>query len=80
MLQCTCCDEWHEEMPGYSAEAPLYLHSIPAVERDRRCALDADTCIVDEEFYFARGCLEIRKRYERPTEPRTWCGRPTHRA
>ncbi|MHC2395046.1 putative transposase [Bradyrhizobium liaoningense] len=20
------------------------------------------------------------KRYERPTEPRTWCGRPTHRA
>ncbi|MGX1322553.1 hypothetical protein AB7M17_006006 [Bradyrhizobium sp. USDA 377] len=21
-----------------------------------------------------------RKRYERPTEPRTWCGRPTHRA
>lgn len=21
-----------------------------------------------------------RKRYERPTEPRIWCGRPTHRA
>ncbi|MHC2384980.1 transposase InsO family protein [Bradyrhizobium liaoningense] len=24
-------------------------------------------------------CVE-GKRYERPTEPRTWCGRPTHRA
>ena len=46
-------------MPGYSAEAPLYFDSIPADERERRCRLHPDTCVVDNEFYFARGCLEI---------------------
>ncbi|MBH5386705.1 DUF2199 domain-containing protein [Bradyrhizobium diversitatis] len=45
-FRCTCCDEWHEGMPGYSAEAPLYFYSVPAEARGLRCSLDADTCIV----------------------------------
>ncbi|WP_409517552.1 DUF2199 domain-containing protein [Bradyrhizobium sp. WYCCWR 12699] len=57
-------------MPGYSADAPLYFYSIPTEERDRRCALDADTCIVDDEHYFARGCLEIPVHGE--SEPFIW--------
>ncbi|MBR0969288.1 DUF2199 domain-containing protein [Bradyrhizobium japonicum] len=47
-FKCACCQEWHEGMPGFSADAPLYFYSIPAGERDSRCALDADTCIVDD--------------------------------
>lgn len=58
-FKCACCDEWHEGMPGYSADAPLYFYSIHAAERGRRCVLDADTCIVDNQHYFARGCLEL---------------------
>jgi len=69
-FKCACCDEWHEGMPGYLADAPLYFYSIPADERERRCALDADTCIVDDEFYFARGCIEIPVHGE--TAPFIW--------
>ncbi|MGL9623950.1 DUF2199 domain-containing protein [Bradyrhizobium sp. U531] len=72
-FKCSCCDEWHEGMPGYSADAPLYFYAIPADERAQRCALDADTCIVDDEYFFARGCLEIpvHGASELPLYPRT---------
>jgi hypothetical protein len=58
-FRCTFCNEWHEGMPGFGAEAPLYYYSIPAEERDSRCILQSDTCVVDQEHFFVRGCLEI---------------------
>jgi hypothetical protein len=42
-----------------SAAAPLYYYSIPEAQRTNRCRLDSDTCVVDEEFFFVRGCLEV---------------------
>jgi len=39
-FKCTCCGEWHEGMPVFSADAPLYFYSIPADQRDDRCLLD----------------------------------------
>jgi hypothetical protein len=57
-------------MPGYAAEAPLYYYSIPLEERAQRCNLDSDTCIVDQESFFVRGCLEIPVRGE--SEPFIW--------
>lgn len=64
-FRCTCCDEWHEGMPGYSAEAPLYFYSIPAEARGRRCSLDADTCIVDDEYPLRAAVWRFRS-MERP--------------
>ena len=58
-FKCTSCNQWHEGMPTFGAEAPLHYYGIPAEERARRCSLDADTCIVDDEFFFVRGCLDI---------------------
>jgi hypothetical protein len=46
-------------MPTFGAEAPLYFYSVPAENRDRRCVLESDTCVVDQEHFFIRGCLEI---------------------
>jgi hypothetical protein len=46
-------------MPTFGAIAPYYYYSIPHEERDARCDLTSDTCIVDDEFFFVRGCLEI---------------------
>lgn len=46
-------------MPTFGANAPLYFYGIPAEERGERCALDSDTCVVDQENFFVRGCLEI---------------------
>ena len=67
---CSSCGELHEGLPGLSADAPLYYYSIPEPERASRCHLDTDTCIVDEEFFFVRGCLEVPILGE--TEPFIW--------
>ena len=58
-FKCTCCDQWHEGIPALAAEAPLYYYSVPENERDQRCKLTANTCVVDEDSFFVRGCLEI---------------------
>jgi hypothetical protein len=69
-FKCTSCGEWHEGLPGYAAEAPLYYYSIPLEERAQRCNLGSDTCIVDHESFFVRGCLEIPVHGE--SEPFIW--------
>jgi hypothetical protein len=46
-------------MPGFSAAAPLYYYCIPEAERETRCELTSDICVVDDEFFFVRACLEI---------------------
>ena len=56
---CSTCGERHEGVPGLSSPAPLYYYSIPERERAVRCRLDSDTCVVDEAFFFVRGCLEV---------------------
>ena len=58
-FKCAACDEWHEGMPSFGASAPDYFFSIPENERERRCELTSDTCIVDDQFFFIRGCLEV---------------------
>jgi hypothetical protein len=46
-------------MPTFGADAPLYFYSIPIAERDERCTLTSDTCVVDDQHFFVRGCLEM---------------------
>lgn len=58
-FKCTSCSEWHEGMPTLGARAPLYYYSIPKEEREERCALGSDDCVIDQEHFFVRGCLEI---------------------
>ena len=58
-FKCTSCGEWHEGMPTFGADAPLYFYSVPAEERDGRCRLTSDTCVVDRQHFFIRGCLEL---------------------
>ena len=58
-FKCASCDEWHEGMPSFGANAPLYFYGIPPDEREARCFLTTDICVVDQEHFFVRGCLEI---------------------
>jgi hypothetical protein len=44
---------------SYGAEAPFYYDDTPAVERDKRFYLTDDTCTMDNEHFFVRGCIEI---------------------
>ena len=57
-FKCSSCEEWHEGMPGFAADAPFYFYSIPP-ERAGRCIFESDTCVVDDKYFFVRGCLEI---------------------
>ena len=57
--KCATCDLWHEGIPTFGAEAPLHYYQVPAEERGQRCLLGTDDCVIDEKFFFIRGCLDI---------------------
>lgn len=56
---CATCGESHHGMPSFGAEAPLSYYHVPVADRERRCSLGSDDCVVDESQFFVRGCLEI---------------------
>ena len=57
---CETCGKYHDELPmDLGADAPAIYFHIPEEERESRCELNNDVCVVDEEHFFIRGCLEI---------------------
>ena len=56
---CNRCGQVHKGMPGFGASAPLSYYAIPENQRSERCELRSDDCIIDEKWFFVRGCLEI---------------------
>ncbi|WOB06853.1 DUF2199 domain-containing protein [Piscinibacter gummiphilus] len=58
-FKCATCDEVHEGMPTFGAKAPLSYFEIPEEEREARCDLGSDDCVIDEKFFFVRGCIDI---------------------
>lgn len=58
-FQCSICGQVHEGMPSFGAAAPLNYYHIPVEEREARCALGSDDCVIDGNFFFVRGCIEI---------------------
>ncbi|GJI89797.1 hypothetical protein RugamoR1_29600 [Rugamonas sp. R1(2021)] len=57
-------------MPSFGAHAPLSYYEVPTEGRENRCHLGTDDCVIDEEFFFVRGCLEIPVIGE--VEPFSW--------
>lgn len=59
-FQCATCGQYHDQLPmEYGANAPAMYGEIPDDERSSRCDLTNDLCVIDDEFFFIRGCLEI---------------------
>ncbi len=58
-FKCKSCGGWHEGMPTFGARAPLFFYTIPARERSTRCVLTSDTCVVDRQYFFILGGLDI---------------------
>lgn len=57
---CSCCGEYHKKLPtSYGNPAPVYYYDAEPKERENRFELDEDLCIMDNEHFFIRGCLEI---------------------
>lgn len=67
---CAACGEIHEGIPSYAALAPLSYEQVPANERDARCELGSDDCVIDGSTFFVRGCIDIPVHGE--AEPFVW--------
>ena len=59
-FHCATCGKRHDHLPmEFGADAPAFYNSIPKVERESRCELNEDLCVIDDEFFFIRGCLDL---------------------
>jgi hypothetical protein len=57
---CVKCGEKHRGVPTFGADAPLSYYAVPN-ERQRRCALGSDDCIIDEKWSFRSGMRGDRR-------------------
>jgi hypothetical protein len=61
-------------MPSFGWDYPVQYLLIPEHERERRVELTTDACIIDEKWFFVRGCLEIPVHdHEEPFSWGVWC-------
>ncbi|WP_203363776.1 DUF2199 domain-containing protein [Bacillus sp. REN10] len=68
---CTSCGQYHAELPmSYGSPAPDYWFTIDPEERELRGELNSDICVIDDEYFFIRGCIEISVKGEE--EPFVW--------
>ena len=56
---CSCCGEVKIGIPSFDTQAPVQFYSIELKEQEHRCQLTTDTCVIDREYFFVKGCLEI---------------------
>ncbi|PLR78515.1 DUF2199 domain-containing protein [Bacillus sp. V3-13] len=57
---CRCCGKYHDELPmSYGSLVPEYYYDIPIEEQESRIEMNEDVCIIDDEYFFIRGCIEI---------------------
>ena len=57
---CHQCGKVHEGLAfAYSAEAPAFYYRIPESLRSCSAVLLPEQCIIGEENFFVRGCLEV---------------------
>src|SRR4029077_5183496 len=67
------CGTLHEGIPSFGWDYPAQYLALPDGERARRAALSDDTCVIDDEWFFIRGCLEIRVHgYQEPLNYGAW--------
>lgn len=58
-FQCSKCDVIHKGIPSFSFDAPALYYDIPESERESRVFLTSESCVIDDEYYFAKGLLEL---------------------
>jgi hypothetical protein len=57
---CATCGRVHDDIPlSFAAEFPDMYANMGRDERDARAVIGSDQCVVDQKWFFIRGCLEI---------------------
>ena len=72
-FHCATCGQVHEGLPALGFDWPLPYLLVPEEERAERAELTSDTCVIDEQDFFARVRLEIPVHgYEEPMSWGVW--------
>jgi hypothetical protein len=59
-FKCTTCGKVHDGVPlSFAADFPDMYANMSREDRDVRGVLGSDQCIIDQKWFFVRGCLEI---------------------
>ena len=57
---CVTCGKTHKDLPrSFAAEFPDMFANMDRDQRDARAVIGSDQCIIDQTWFFIRGCLEI---------------------
>jgi hypothetical protein len=57
---CSCCGQEHAALPlSLSADCPDAYVGLTDDERKTRASLSSEQCIIDQEQFYVRGCIEI---------------------
>ena len=69
--KCRVCGNVHEELPrSFAADFPDMYANLTHEERDTRAEISSDQCIIDGQWFFIRGCLDVP--VNESTEPFVW--------
>ena len=58
-FKCASCGDFHSGIPDIGWSYPVYYLDVPEAQREDRCELTSDTCVIDDKWFFVRGCLEV---------------------
>jgi hypothetical protein len=58
-FKCATCGEVHKGIPTFGADYPMTVLQIPESEREAKVELGSDDCVIDEQDFYIRGCIEI---------------------
>lgn len=58
-FNCATCGQVHHGLPSFGAEAPESYYRLAPDERSQRGDLGSDDCVIDEQYFFIRGGIEI---------------------
>jgi hypothetical protein len=59
-FKCATCGQVHAGLPmSFAADSPDMYANMNRDERDTRCVLGSDQYIIDQQWFFIRGCVEI---------------------
>lgn len=57
---CHTCGKQHDEIPlSFAADFPDPYANLNREDRDNRALISSDQCIIDQEQFYLRGCLEL---------------------
>ncbi|MCW7471707.1 MULTISPECIES: DUF2199 domain-containing protein [Leptospira] len=56
---CSCCNQTINEIPSFAWDKPLDAYDVPDENVDTDIFLNSDLCVINDKWFYVRGCIEI---------------------